>query len=134
MITFSLEREIQFFKSGFVCVTQVAAFTSCFLIVRTLHSANGVLFLQSSLIGTLFHLSLPRHIRSPSPFLPATSKFNALLKTSPLSLLKTCPYHRTPLALAIPPKVFFKPSKLICSQLLLFSIILTPHIALIMAF
>ena len=69
----------------------------------------------------------------PCPLLSTTSKFNALLKTSPLSLLKTCPYHCILLALASPSKVSFKPIKLI-SSCLLFSIILTPFIALILLF
>ena len=113
---------------------QVAGFTLCFSTVRKhlmpLYSVNGILPCQTNLIDMLFHVIFGR----PCPFLPATSKSNALLKISPLSLLKTCPYYRTPLALASPFKVFFKPSKLISSWLLLFSMILTPQVALIMDF
>ena len=46
----------------------------------------------------LFHVIFGR----PRPLFPATSKSNGLFKTSPLSLLKTCPCHRTSLALASP--------------------------------
>ena len=95
-----------------------------------LHSVNGILPFQSNLINMLFDVIFGRSC----PLLPATLKSNALLKTSPLSLLKTCSYHRSPLALASPPKVSFKPSKLMSSWPLLFSMILTLHIALIVAF
>ena len=47
---------------------------------------------------------------------------------------KTCPHHRSPLTMASPSKVLFKLSKLVSFWLLLFSIILSPHIALIIAF
>ena len=66
-------------------------------------------------------------------FFSTSSKFNALLNTSSLSLLKTCPYHRTPLAQANPSKLSFKPSKLVSSWLL-FSINFTPHIVPILFF
>ena len=54
----------------------------------------------------LFHIIFS----CPCP-LPTTSKSNTLLKVSPLSLLKTCPYHCTPLALAGPSKVSFETQK-----------------------
>ena len=102
------ESKIHFLKSALSAVTQVTGFTPCYSIVRTRHcSVRGILLFQFNLIDTLLHLSLPRHIRSPTPSFSATSKSNALLKT--------CPYHRTPVALASPFKVSFKPSKLISS-------------------
>ena len=72
----------------------------------------------------LFHI-----IFSRPRLLPATSKSNALFH----HLFKTCSYHHTPVALASPSKVSFKPSKFISSWLL-FSMILTSRIAFIMAF
>ena len=46
------------------------------------------------------------------PLFPTTLRSNALFSTLSLSFLKTCTYHRIPLALASPSKVSFKPSKL----------------------
>ena len=84
----------------------------------------------SSSITCLLHVIFGR----PRPLLPTTSKSNALLYTSLLSFLKTCPYHRSLFALASLSKAFFKPSKSINSWLLLFFINLTQHSALIIAF
>ena len=116
------ERKIHFLKSGFVCYTRVARFTSCFSIVRThhispLHSVNGILPFQSNLIGIFFHLSLPRHIRSPMPSPSCHFKIQSSSQNITIISSQTCSYHRTPIALASPSKVFFKPSKLISSWL-----------------
>ena len=121
------EREIHFFQSGFVFVNAGSRINLMFLdsSYTALHhnalSTASSFFIQiCSMCSSicLFHVIFDR----PRPLLPATSKSNALLKISPLSILKTCSYHRTPLALACPFKISFKPSKLISSWLLLFSI------------
>ena len=123
-VIITIEREIHFFNLFLSALTQVAGFTSYFLKVCITCSANGILLFQSNLIDMLLHLSLPRHIRS------LTSTYSrlfypTLFSKHPLSLLETCPYHRTPLALDSPSKVSFKPSQLISSWLLLFSMNLT---------
>ena len=123
-VIITIEREIHFFNLFLSALTQVAGFTSYFLKVCITCSVNGILLFQSNLIDMLLHLSLPRHIRS------LTSTYSrlfypTLFSKHPLSLLETCPYHRTPLTLASPSKVSFKPSQLISSWLLLFSMNLT---------
>ena len=123
------EREIHFFKSGLSAVTQVAGFTSCFSIVHTHHHAT-LLCQWHPLFSVQSDWYLPPLVSStsysvahlPRILFSATSKSNALLKT--------CPYHCTLLAQASPSKVSFKLSKLVSSWLLLFSMILTPHMLL----
>ena len=113
-------------------LTQMARFTSCFSAVHKHHYATSRcqwhLPFQSNFIDMLLNVIFG----CPHPLLLATSKFIDLLKTSLLSLLKTCPYHRTPLTLASPSKVSFKPYKLISSWLLLSQ--WSPHLALIITF
>ena len=59
-------------------------------------SVSGIFLFQSNLFSMFFHFF---HVicGRPRPLFPTASKSNALLNTSSLSLLKTCPYHRTPL-------------------------------------
>ena len=84
-----------------------------------------------SLISRFLYLSLPRHVWSPTSS-SCQFKIQSSLKHH-YFFLKTCPYHRAPLIMASPFKVSFKPSNL-ASSWVLFSIISTPHIALIIAF
>ena len=112
-----VERSSFFLNSVLSALTQVAGFTSFRQFVNTitpLHSVNGILPFQFNLIDMLFRVIFGR----PRPLLPATSKSNTLLKTTPLSFLKTCPYHRTPLALGNPSKVSLKPSKQVLDSFL----------------
>ena len=71
---------------------------------------SGIFVFQSNLINMFFHVIFGR----TRPLFHITSKSNALLKI--------CPHHRTPPALASQPKISFKPSKHISSWLLFFSI------------
>ena len=117
---------------------QMAGFTSCFSIVRTHHhvicSVNGILLFQSNLIDMLLHSSLPRHIRSPT--LSTSSHFKIQCFSQNITIIPSqnmpIPSHSTRLASST--KVSFKPSKLISSWHLFFSINLTPHVALTIAF
>ena len=66
------------------------------------------------------------------PLLPTAFNSKALLKTSSICLLITCLYYHTP-RLGHFIQNIFKTQKFISSWLLLFSINLTPHNALIIA-
>ena len=69
----------------------------------------------------------------PLPLLPLTSNFKAFTITFSSSFLKTCPYHRILLALAILFKASFMSNMSINSSLFLRSNSFIPHIARIIA-
>ena len=125
------EREILYFKFGFVSANRggrihliESSYAPLRHFVLSMQSSffNPILSIRSS--TSLFHVIFGR----PRPLVPTIPKSNALRNTSSLSLLKTYQFHRTPRALASPSKVSSKPSKLISSWLLLFSINLFPLI------
>ena len=99
-----------------------------------LRFVNDIFPFQSNLMDTLLNLCLPRHIRSPTPSSFRHFKIQCSSQNINIISSQTCPYHGTSLVIASPSKVSVKPSTLISSWLLLFSIILTPHIALILLF
>ena len=96
------------------------------------------LFCESSSCKSIFFISFftcPFHVTFGCRFsyFPSTWTFNVLCKKSPSFLRRTCPYHQTPLAFAIPTTVSCKFIIFISSSVFLLSIIFTPHIALTIA-
>ena len=118
-------------------LTQVVVFASCLLKICKHHYSTS--FCQwhfpfhFNLINMFFHLPFTSYLVAHALFFPPLQN-STLFSKPPLSLLKTCPYHRAPLALASSSKISFKPSKLVSSWLFFFSINITPNIALVIAF
>ena len=116
----------------------MAGFTSCFLKICKHHHATSFCqwYLPFSIQSGQYVLPLfstPFSFWSPTP---SSRHFKIKRSSQNVTIIpsQNIPYHRNPLALACPFKVSIKLSKLISSWLLLFSINLTPHIALMIAF
>ena len=105
----------------------------CLYYSSPFRSIACILFPQSIFLHLILYLLFPRLFRLPLPPLPLTSNFKAFTITFSSSFLKTWPYHRILLALAILSKDSFMPNMSINSLLFLRSNSFTPHIARIIA-
>ena len=119
-------------------LTQVAGFTSCFLEVCKYHHAlrfvDGIFLFQFNLIDMFFYLSFPSHIWSPAPSFSRHFKIRRLFQN--ITIIPSQNTHTIVLRppWLVHPKYPINPENSISSWLLLFSINLTLHIALIVAF